>query len=270
MMMQLPLTTQVVDLAALVVCALGWVHDGLIPWDKLIPMSHGKIKALQMVRATVALTVTLGLTVILVGEHFEHQHVQAAASTSWIYDTPNVCGYQSIPQDRSKGTFLTYDGQEEAHTDESEVAHCGECGHCSTLQDMSIMGYTKESLTRDSTDCAKRSFFGKEAVRSCMEEKVGFTSSCNDCWVDNVMCTLKSCAFTCIKSVFLKGESNNVDGSKELNACLECDEKMCGPQFIQCAGANRRRSGIISDIGRDADMEVCQEVDDSFHALLVS
>ena len=55
-------------------------------------------------------------------------------------------------------------------------------------------------------------------------------------------------------------ESNNRGGA-ELNSCLECDEKLCGPAFIQCAGANRRRLGIESDIKRDVTLEQCQLVD---------
>ena len=39
----------------------------------------------------------------------------------------------------------------------------------------------------------------------------------------------------------------------KLNECLECDEKLCGPNFLHCAGANRRRLGIVSDIARDDD-----------------
>jgi hypothetical protein len=49
--------------------------------------------------------------------------------------------------------------------------------------------------------------------------------------------------------------------SKKLNRCTNCDEKRCGPAFVKCAGANRRRSGIVSDIDRDLDQEVCQSVD---------
>jgi hypothetical protein len=60
--------------------------------------------------------------------------------------------------------------------------------------------------------------------------------------------------------------SNSNNGGGALNACLKCDEKMCGPAFITCAGANRRRSGIISDIERDVEsdstsVEICEFVD---------
>ena len=48
--------------------------------------------------------------------------------------------------------------------------------------------------------------------------------------------------------------------SSQLTKCLECDEKRCGPAFIRCAGANRRRSGIQSDIERNYS-HVCKKVD---------
>ena len=49
--------------------------------------------------------------------------------------------------------------------------------------------------------------------------------------------------------------------SQELNRCTFCDERRCGIAFVECAGANRRRSGILSDIERDLEQEVCQEVE---------
>ena len=87
---------------------------------------------------------------------------------------------------------------------------------------------------------------------------MGFTKDCNDCWVENVMCDFNSCVATCLKMVIFN-EANNVDGGG-LNACLNCDEKICGTAFLKCAGANRRRSGIISDISR-ATTSVCLSVD---------
>jgi len=37
------------------------------------------------------------------------------------------------------------------------------------------------------------------------------------------------------------------------------DEKLCGPRFLECAGANRRRIGVHSDIVREGT-EVCAKV----------
>ena len=49
-----------------------------------------------------------------------------------------------------------------------------------------------------------------------------------------------------------------VDKDGKLNACLQCDEDMCGPAFKKCAGANRRRSCIPSDIMRDITL-ICED-----------
>jgi hypothetical protein len=49
-----------------------------------------------------------------------------------------------------------------------------------------------------------------------------------------------------------------------LNRCTYCDEKRCGPEFVTCAGANRRRSGILSDIERDQSNEVCSVVENNW------
>ena len=54
------------------------------------------------------------------------------------------------------------------------------------------------------------------------------------------------------------------EDAQELNRCTLCDEKRCGIAFVECAGANRRRTAIISDIERDADSEVCESVVDQW------
>ena len=135
---------------------------------------------------------------------------------------------------------------------------------CSNLNDITIYDDTKSTLTSTSTNCAMLSFFGSSGVRECFDDKVGFTPGCNDCWVENVMCDLRSCVFTCLKMMLTgrKGK-NNGDGG-ELNDCLRCDEQLCGPEFIRCAGANRRRAGIKSAIGRDEEEEVCKEVEEGW------
>lgn len=38
-------------------------------------------------------------------------------------------------------------------------------------------------------------------------------------------------------------------------------QRHCGPIFVECAGANRRRAGVISDIERDMELEMCTKVD---------
>ena len=56
-------------------------------------------------------------------------------------------------------------------------------------------------------------------------------------------------------------DPQNLDHQQALNRCTECDEKRCGPAFVKCAGANRRRSGILSEFERDVENEFCTAVD---------
>jgi len=198
--------------------------------------------------------VILFTTVLLIGSAVEMKNVHNAPSTLYFYQTPKVCGV-----DMSANSVVTYANTSESAKAGSPVAHCGECGHCSNYNDINIYNVTKNTLTKTSTKCATKAFLGgASAVEECFDKDVGFTSDCNKCWTDNVMCDMKSCVFTCLKMI-LTGQRNNPNG--ELNDCLLCDEKLCGPAFISCSGANRRRSGIISDIGRDDEAEVCKDVD---------
>lgn len=199
--------------------------------------------------------VFLGLLLTLfIGAAVQRARVASAGDTGWVYNTSEVCTYPHAGAERN------FPNASEAHAAGQFVEHCGQCGKCSNEHDIAIYNTTAESLTNAATKCAFWSFVGKERVRSCLLNKVGFTSDCNDCWVDNVMCDRYSCQWICLLSI-LSGQRKNEPGPEgTLNPCLECDEKLCGPAFIKCAGANRRRSGISSDIGR-LDDQVCTTVD---------
>ncbi len=148
-------------------------------------------------------------------------------------------------------------------------AHCGDCGSCSNPHDIAIYAATRDTLLGISTDCAKHGLVGgRRAASACMVTKVGLTPGCNRCWVDNIMCDLRWCLFSClwhrtINKLFQEwggggqNKKRNRTNVQPLNACTTCDEKRCGPAFITCAGVNRRRAGILSDISRQ-NSEVCQ------------
>mmetsp|Transcript_14276 Transcript_14276/g.18029 ORF Transcript_14276/g.18029 Transcript_14276/m.18029 type:complete len:228 (-) Transcript_14276:1324-2007(-) len=189
----------------------------------------------------------------------ERAQYMYAESTRKVYSSPAVCAAMNDQNDRIVN-FTTVQNHSKAKKQVMQVAHCGECGECSTSNDIKIMKETKDTLTKTVTICALYSlFFGDKATEACLEKRIGFTPACSLCWSDNVRCTRENCRFTCLK-YFIMRESNN-RGGVELNSCLECDEKLCGPAFIQCAGANRRRLGIESDIKRDVTLEQCQLVD---------
>jgi hypothetical protein len=151
------------------------------------------------------------------------------------------------------------------------VAHCGDCGACSTPHDINLYDETRNTLLKSTTQCAKRALiWGRATAETCMEKSVGFTAECNDCWIENIMCDLRKCVFTCMwyglfKTIDDSAPATSTDGTttpskNALNPCTACDEQRCGPAFVKCAGANRRRSGIVSDIQRDPDSEVCHSI----------
>ncbi len=153
------------------------------------------------------------------------------------------------------GAVCAVDGTTRASAAEAAAAgvairHAGACGACSNAGDVDVMRRTAATLTLDARACGLRYFLvGRGAAERCMAP-IGFTPACTACWLDDMACAVTHCTTVCLWSR-LVGEPNVVGG--KLNDCLQCDETNCGPEFVRCAGANRRRSGIVSDIERPAD-----------------
>ncbi|EOD23761.1 hypothetical protein EMIHUDRAFT_424486 [Emiliania huxleyi CCMP1516] len=141
------------------------------------------------------------------------------------------------------------------------------------MQDLLVLNSTREFatlvVTRCATAYAKPKWAGGhrnvEQLRKCMREAgVGFSEepaaawakpankpSCMDCWTDNVACDAVACVsnFDCIRRFFYPAGTS-------FSGCIKCDEVNCGADFIRCAGANRRSSGVSSDIARPSQ-QVC-------------
>jgi hypothetical protein len=163
---------------------------------------------------------------------------------------------------------VNYPTQEAACANKTYPLHGGYCGACSTHQDINIYNITRNNMTNISSKCAmKYVLSGKNAAITCMNEIVNLTTICNECWVENMGCDAAQCLGRCLIDRVLHINNTTPDGS--LNKCLACDEgkesprkcminleydlsdlDYCGNPFIVCAGANRRRSGIVSDIDR--------------------
>ena len=224
---------------------------------------------------------------VFLGAHMEHKAIEAATSTQALYtEDHRVCGRVKVDTNEGReADFMTFasakrarmyndDAEEESGGSDSggvDIVHCGQCGKCSTTNDMTILAQTTQTLTDTARGCSVRAFLGsvfllrgigmyRSISQSCMEAKVGFTPPCLDCWLDNMVCGVQKCVFTCLKSQYIDWDpKNHADG--KINRCYECDEKLCGPAFLQCSGTNRRRQGIRSDLSRDDDKELCQAVD---------
>ena len=226
---------------------------------------------------TVLLLWVVLLIVLWLGMEVQESRVQQTPDTLEFYTTPHVCGLtttttssrtseeedamdDSVQAEIAVHTFATVEDAQSS-TD-TIVAHCGDCGACSNPHDMDIYDATKTSLLATTVECGKQALvWGRKTAGSCLDETVGFTADCNTCWMDNIMCDIRNCLFICLwQGLFHQVEDGSSESSEALNRCTLCDEKRCGPSFILCAGANRRRSGIVSDIERNAQLEVCDTV----------
>lgn len=173
-----------------------------------------------------------------------------------IVFSKKVCGWSNSNQ-----TSTSFNSSSDAHAMNNSVLHCEECGACSNPHDISIYVRTKSTLTHIATECAIRSILSPSLANRCMLKKAGFSQNCNACWIENIICDRKYCLLKCLAEkslalVGLKGRENE----NGLTPCLQCDEDLCGPAFKACAGANRRRCGIKSDIDRPFE-ELCTILD---------
>ena len=128
------------------------------------------------------------------------------------------------------------------------VTHFGQCGACSSLQDLGV--YMSRNLTRPTRLCGALGFVSRRFERECLKG-LGFSDECLSIWHWNIENTVKACFQVCMLS-WIHGEPNNKpDGS--LNDCLQCDEDNSGPNFKFFSGRTRRNSGIPSAIWRPPD-----------------
>lgn len=194
---------------------------------------------------------TVWISTTLVGREFERAVWMNAADTQHLYSTARVCGHAVGGAEQTFANLSVL----MAETSTTPV-HCGDCGACSNAADVGIMRATQDTLTNTAIRCSLRIYYGgRGAVFGCFRTNPGFSDGCNECWTQNVVNNFQHCKFTCAISLLLREENNDETG--ELTSCLLCDERMCGPTFLACAGANRRRLGITSDIQR-AEAEQCK------------
>ena len=174
----------------------------------------------------------------------ENANMSKARSTLSYFNLDSVCALDSLTD-----AYSTFENRKSALAANQTIVHCGPCGQCSNSHDIDVYHETAQTATKSATWCGKKFLaFGTESGASCMFEEIGFTPACTTCWLENMACDKNACLFTCLWSL-MRGEKNNRD-ALELSTCLKCDELLCGPAFITCAGANRRRLGITTDIGR--------------------
>jgi len=231
------------------------------------------------------------VAVIIIGDERERRIWQSTPSTLDLYSTKQVCSVQ-VPEKKTttmdRNTTNDYDPKtldsidhitqknSNAYNSSRKVLHCGTCGACSNVFDLAIYHHTRNTLTNQMTNCAKHGFYSGNYTNAfvCLKDTVGLTDDCSWCWVQNAVCNLQNCVMSCLKHRILppffrhlnlpnllSHAHDHPQDTENLDPCLACDERMCGPEFLICAGANRRRAGVTSDIMRDRERELCHKVD---------
>eukprot|EP00435_Cladocopium_sp_Y103_P059391 s1173_g21.t1 len=182
------------------------------------------------------------------------------------------CDFVCVQQpDASLATLTKEDVQSQMLSADFRKLHCGRCAACSSPEDIEVLAKTRLWITEVMTTVAARfaAPWGhhdpKRLRRDLVEANISFSEkrydgrtdlpSCMDVWADNIMCDAMSCKSKCwLKFFNAKNAKTEITGDikwYDLNAkCLRCDEINCGPAFIKGAGANRRSTGIESDIQR--------------------
>lgn len=197
---------------------------------------------------------------LFIGTYVENKNAQRAPSTINSFVTNTVCAFD--PHDPFT-PFQSFGTKQEAVLAGYEVAHCGECAYCSNPHDIIRYIETRKTVAESAKKCSMKAIFGSDGdLSNCLEDQIGFTRDCTDCWAENMRTTFQKCILTCIHTVFTGYMvSNNVQGAGNwLNNCILCDERQSGPAFVECSGVARRRLGIISEIERNP-AEQCRNVD---------
>jgi hypothetical protein len=164
------------------------------------------------------------------------------------YHTGPMCGWN---EPTKNGEIRSFDSLQEMYDAGFELIHCGYCGECSNWNDLSIQWTTRTYLAEITKACAQKSLFGdREDVKQCnMDPPVGFTEGCAECWTVDELCAKDNCFWIFLQSSLINAVS---DYRVQLNdiTSATCDEALCGPEFVPCSGATRRRMNIKSDIER--------------------
>jgi len=196
----------------------------------------------------------LYLTIVNIGATAQQKNVRAALPGTFAQLYPPefkigpICAWNESTPNADIQTFDTID---EVYAANYSVVHCGACGACSNWNDLSLQWTTRTFLAEEAQKCVQKSLLGGTAddVQECNEESIGFTEQCATCWTEDQLCAKKNCVFIYLQSMIVNQVSNFNVGLGDITSAT-CDEALCGPEFVPCSGATRRRMNIISDIPR--------------------
>eukprot|EP00980_Cylindrotheca_fusiformis_P005465 scaffold1169_cov120-Cylindrotheca_fusiformis.AAC.15 len=248
-------------------CSLAWMHccgnaekSGERPDKTTLEIIVSVVKWVVWILAN---SLFLFLVVVNIGATYQYRAVKKNLPKAFEllyppdYVTGEVCAWDTAGPEAN---ITTFDTVEEALTANFSIVHCGACGACSTWNDLSLQWTTRTYLADVAQDCAKKSLFGGEdAVFKCNNEDIGFTDDCAMCWTVDELCAKKNCVFIFLQGVMINKLTSFEVGPNEITSAT-CDEAMCGPEFVPCSGATRRRMNIVSTIARPIEQQ-CTIID---------
>eukprot|EP01097_Dermamoeba_algensis_P006128 TRINITY_DN3859_c0_g2_i1.p1 TRINITY_DN3859_c0_g2~~TRINITY_DN3859_c0_g2_i1.p1 ORF type:complete len:136 (-),score=9.23 TRINITY_DN3859_c0_g2_i1:56-463(-) len=93
---------------------------------------------------------------------------------------------------------------------------------CKNAQDLAVFNKTWTTFHATFQDCASGCWAAEDCTTQCAMKKLGLSKPCATCFADDAQCTLKNCAWDCIKP-----------SSAE---CVACSKKNCLPALVDCSG----------------------------------
>ena len=119
---------------------------------------------------TIAATVHLFLTIIIIGATIQQNVVREALTPTFKllypqdYNEGEMCAWNKVPTytttggstntivDYSKSDIRTFPSLQDVHDANYTVIHCGECGHCSNYNDLSLQWTTRTYLAESARE----------------------------------------------------------------------------------------------------------------------
>ena len=166
------------------------------------------------------------------------------------------------PNDPMPYVLRTYPSELEAEAAGAMITHRGECGACSSLQNLAIY-IANPDLTEPVRKCGISGLLDRDLSRLACIASLGFDLPCAQAWDFTTQRTASACVTVCGKNALSDANHNlqyecgedefEPNDAKLLNDCLACDELFSGDVFKVAAGRSRRRSGLPSAICRPCD-----------------
>lgn len=198
-------------------------------------------------------------TVINIGASYQQNKVRNALNGTFEmlypenYNTGSMCAWNEASQNAD---IRTFDSLQDVYDANYTAVHCGECGSCSNWDDLSLQWTTRDTLSDKAKECTKQSIMGSsEETQTCNEDTIGFTEECAMCWTDDELCARDNCMFIFLQAFLFTNEVTNYNVGPDDITSATCDEALCGPAFVPCSGATRRRMNIVSDIPRPTSQQ---------------